>query len=65
MWVDIQITCFDSRRFFKVGSEQIEISDYKFQSSSDGAAEICITIRSNLPKFELSASLIGQTQPSL
>lgn len=55
--MNIRITRIDSRSFIEIGSEKLEISDFKMQSSADGKTELCITIRDLTNEFEMSTSL--------
>lgn len=55
--LNIRITRIDSRSFIEIGSEKLEISDFKMQSSADGKTELCITIRDLTNEFEMSTSL--------
>lgn len=40
-----------------VGSEKVEISDYKIQSSANGETELCMTIKGVPRELELKACL--------
>lgn len=40
-----------------IGSESIEISDYKLQSSANGETELCVTIKGISNVLELLTSL--------
>lgn len=46
-------TTDENKHIMMVGNEKIEISDYKVQSSADGAAEFCVTIKGSPQIFEL------------
>lgn len=54
---EVSIIQSGSRSLLGIGSEKVEISDYKLQSSADGATELCVTIRGVPKELELKASL--------
>lgn len=41
----------------RIGSEKVEVSDYKIQSSAGGDTELCVTIKGVSKEFELKANL--------
>lgn len=55
--MDVLITQTGSRSFLGIGSETVEVSDYKIQSSADGEAELCVTIKGLPRELELKAGL--------
>ena len=57
---DISISQSGSRYLLGIGSEKIEVSDYKMQSSADGETELCVTIKGVPRELELRASLEEQ-----
>lgn len=59
---DISIIQSESRYLLCVGSEKVEVSDYKIQSSADGETELCVTIKGVSKELELKASLADQRQ---
>ncbi len=54
---EVSIIQSGSRYLLGIGSEKVEISDYKLQSSADGETELCVTIRGVQKELELKASL--------
>ena len=54
---DITLAKIDSRIYFQIGKESVEVSDYKIQSSADGETELCITIRGTANLIYLAANL--------
>ena len=54
---DISIIQSGSRYLLSIGSEKVEVSDYKIQSSADGETELCVTIKGVPMELELKASL--------
>ena len=54
---DISILQSESRYLLCIGSEKVEVSDYKIQSSADGETELCVTIKGVSKELELQASL--------
>ncbi len=54
---DISIIQSGSRYLLSIGSEKVEVSDYKIQSSADGETELCVTIKGVPRELELKASL--------
>ena len=56
---DISIIQSGSRCLLGIGSEKVEVSDYKVQSSADGETELCVTIKGAPRELELKASLAG------
>ena len=57
---DISISQSGSRYLLGIGSEKIEVSGYKMQSSADGETELCVTIKGVPRELELRASLAEQ-----
>lgn len=57
---DIRIIRSDDRSMLQVGSESVEISDYKLQISADGTTEICVAIKGVSTELELSTNLTEQ-----
>ncbi len=56
----ITINKVDNRSFLKIGSEQIEVSDYNVKSTASGVTELNVTIRGTSNVFEMSANLKEQ-----
>lgn len=54
---EVSIIQSGNRYLLGIGSEKVEISDYKLQSSADGETELCVTIRGVPRELELKASL--------
>ncbi len=54
---DISIIQSGSRCLLGIGSEKVEVSDYKIQSSVNGETELCVTIRGVPKELEIKASL--------
>ena len=65
--MELSIRRIDSRAFLGVGSELIEISDYKISSSMQGGTELEITIpyHENIMEFSTSATQEESQQQSL
>lgn len=57
---DITIIQSGDRYLLSIGSEKVEVSDYKIQSSADGETELCVTIKGVPRELELKASLAEQ-----
>ncbi len=55
--MDISIIQSESRYLLCIGSEKVEVSDYRLQSSADGETELCVTIKGVPKELELKASL--------
>lgn len=55
---EISIQKVDSRSFLKIGSESIEVKDYKISSSMQGGTEleVVITVDGNIMEFSTSTS---------
>ena len=54
---EVTIIQSGSRYLLCIGSETVEVSDYKIQSSADGKTELCVTIKGVPRELELTASL--------
>lgn len=54
---NISIIQSGSRYLLGIGSETVEVSDYKIQSSADGKTELCVTIKGVPRELELTTSL--------
>lgn len=54
---DISIIQSGSRYLLGIGSEKVEVSDYKIQSSANGETELCVTIKGVPETFEFIAEL--------
>lgn len=54
---DVVILRNESRSLLRVGSEDIEISDYNVKSSANGDTELSVTIKGKVAIFELTANL--------
>ncbi len=54
---DISIKRIESRTFFVMGNQSIEVKDYKIVSSSNGDMELTLVLKGNASIFEMSASL--------
>lgn len=54
---DISIKKIESRTFFVVGNQSIEVKDYKLVSSGNGETELTLVLKGNASIFEMSASL--------
>ena len=55
--MDIRVTKLENRCFLQIGSEKVEIAEYKMKSSADGETELSVTVRGVTPIFEMSTSL--------
>lgn len=55
--VHISISRIDSRSFFWINNETIEIADYNIKSSADGSTELSVVIKGKSSIFETSAKL--------
>ena len=56
-YTDISIKRIESRTFFVMGNQSIEVKDYKIISSGNGDAELTLVLKGNASIFEMSASL--------
>lgn len=54
---DISIKRIESRVFFVMGNQSIEVEDYKIVSSGSGDMELTLVLKGNVSIFEMSASL--------
>lgn len=54
---DISIKRIESRTFFVIGNQSIEVKDYKIVSSGNGDMELTLVLKGNASIFEMSASL--------
>lgn len=54
---DISIKRIESRTFFVMGNQSVEVKDYKIVSSSNGDMELTLVLKGNASIFEMSASL--------
>ncbi len=54
---DISIKRIESRTFFVIGNQSIEVKDYKIVSSGNGDTELTLVLKGNASIFEMSASL--------
>lgn len=54
---DISIKRIESRTFFVMGNQSIEVKDYKIISSGNGDTELMLVLKGNASIFEMSASL--------
>lgn len=54
---DISIKRIESRTFFIMGNQSIEVKDYKIVSSGNGDMELTLVLKGNASIFEMSASL--------
>ena len=54
---DISIKRIESRTFFVMGNQSIEVKDYKIVSSGNGDMELTLVLKGNASIFEMSASL--------
>lgn len=54
---DISIKKIESRTFWVVGNQSIEVKDYKLVSSGNGETELTLVLKGNASIFEMSASL--------
>lgn len=54
---DISIKKIESRTFWVVGNQSIEVKDYKLVSSGNGETELTLVLKGNASTFEMSASL--------
>lgn len=56
-YTDISIKRIESRTFFVMGNQSIEVKDYKIISSGNGDTELMLVLKGNASIFEMSASL--------
>ena len=54
---DISIKRIESRTFFVVGDQSVEIEDFKVISSGNGDTELTLVLKGKASIFEMSASL--------
>lgn len=54
---DISIKRIESRTFFVMGNQSIEIEDYKIVSSGNGDTELTVIFKGKSSIFEMSANL--------
>lgn len=54
---DISIKRIESRTFFVIGNQSIEVKDYKIVSSGNGDTELTLVLKGNASIFELSTNL--------
>lgn len=54
---DISIKRIESRTFFVMGNQSIEVKDYKIVSSGNGDMELTLVLKGNASIFEMSTSL--------
>ena len=54
---DISIKKIESRTFWVVGNQSIEVKDYKLVSSGNGETALTLVLKGNASTFEMSASL--------
>ncbi len=54
---DISIKRIESRTFFVMGNQSIEVKNYKIVSSGNGDTELTLVLKGNASIFEMSASL--------
>lgn len=55
---NVKVGKIDSRKYFQIGNELIEVADYNIKSSADGSTELSVIIKGNASMSDMSVNLI-------